>query len=374
MKTQLLPDEVQGPVRQTPRGGAADLNRWAEKHCRWEPRGDKGAKPGAPAKSGAGTPELTDAERRIAERLRGHVDRLAGHIGPRHVGRPAAMEAAAAYIESELTALGDSVERQAYCAAGVEVANLVVERRGAERPDETVVLGAHYDTLAETPGADDNASAVATLIEVARLLQGRSFSRTIRFAAFACEEPPHFYTDEMGSRQHAARCRARGENVVGMLCLEMVGYYSSAPGSQRPPPEAPGVLHWAFPDRGDFLAAVGNLRSCGLLWRFRGGFRRATRLPLFSMALPEAFNSIRLSDNSSFWDQGYPALMITDTSFLRNPNYHQPGDTPDTLDYARMARATIGVAGGVAGVAARRAGIEVEGRGALGSPAARHRP
>lgn len=284
----------------------------------------------------------------LVQRLRTHVDRLAGLIGPRHVGRPGALDAAAALIEREFTAMDNTVERYTYPVRGIDGVNLIVERRGNERPEEIVILGAHYDTVEETPGADDNASAVAVLIETARLLRGRSFRRTLRFAAFTCEEPPHFYTDTMGSGVYARGCHARGERIVGMLCLEMVGYFTSEPGSQRLPPEIPRLLRPAFPRRGDFLAAVGNLRSWRLCWRFRRGFKRATRLPLFSICLPESVHSIRLSDNSSFWDFGYPALMLTDTSFLRNPHYHSRSDTPETLDYERMAQVAAGVASGLA--------------------------
>jgi hypothetical protein len=165
--------------------------------------------------------------------------------------------------------------------------------------------------------------------------------------AFACEEPPHFYTDTMGSEVYARQCRVREEKIIGMLCLEMVGYYRTEPNSQQIPHGIPRFLHWAFPGRGNFLAAVGNLPSWRLGWTFRRGFKRAVRFPLYSISLPEKIYEIQMSDNSSFWDQGYPALMITDTSFLRNPHYHASTDTPDTLDYERMARATQGVAGGV---------------------------
>jgi len=294
---------------------------------------------------------LSTFEHELADRLRTHVDRLAGLIGSRHLGRPSAMDAAAALVERELGATGERVERQSYLAQGHEVANLIVERRGSERPGEIVILGAHYDTVDTTPGADDNASAVAVLIEAARLLAGRTTRRTVRFVAFACEEPPHFYQETMGSQVHARECRRRGERIVGMLCLEMVGYYSDKPKSQRTPPGIPRFLRPLSPRRGNFLAAVGNLNSIRLGWSFRRGFKRATKFPLYSISLPEKINEIRLSDNSSFWDQGSPALMLTDTSFLRNPHYHEPSDLPETLDYERMARVTLGVAGGVARIA-----------------------
>jgi Zn-dependent M28 family amino/carboxypeptidase len=287
----------------------------------------------------------------LVENLRRHVDRLAGLIGPRHVGRPVALSATVTLIENEFLQSGYSVERHAYLANGHEVANLIATIPGSNRPDEIVILGAHYNTVESTPGADDNASAVAVLIEVARLLRDCRPRRTIRFVAFACEEPPHFYSDEMGSQVYARACRTRGDRILGMLCLEMVGYYSTAANSQRLPEAIPRFLRWAFPRRGDFLAAVGNLRSMKLNWIFRRGFKRAVRFPLFSICLPEAVHDIRLSDNSSFWDQGYPALMLTDTSYLRNPHYHLATDTPETLNYDRMAEVTIGVAGGVAKLA-----------------------
>jgi hypothetical protein len=288
----------------------------------------------------------------LQNRLRQHVDRLAGLIGPRHLGRPASIEAAIALIEREFAGMGETVRREGYpiaheCAG----TNLIVERRGDSRPDEIVLLGAHYDTIPETPGADDNASAVAVLLEAARLLAGRRFRRTLRFVAFANEEPPYFHTEDMGSDVHARGCRERGEAIVGMLCLEMVGYFSDQPGSQHAPLELPRWISWWLPRRGNFLAAVGNLKSAGLCWRFRRGFKKQSRLKLFSIVLPERVTSIRLSDNSSFWDYGYPALMLTDTSFLRNPHYHRESDRPETLDYVRMAEVTEGVAGALARLA-----------------------
>lgn len=283
----------------------------------------------------------------LARNLANTVDHLAGLIGPRHLGPPRGMAAAATLLERELIRLGYGVRRETYSAQGEEVANLIAEIPGASRPQEIVILGAHYDTVETTPGADDNASGAAVLLEVARLMRPAAPKRTLRFVAFACEEAPHFLTREMGSQVHAEGCRKRGEKVVGMLSLEMLGYYSTAAGSQALPPTIPGFLRWIFPKRGDFVAAVGNLTSMGLLGKFRRGFKRTVRFPLFSICLPEAIGEIRRSDNSSFWDQGYSALMLTDTSFLRNPHYHQPSDTPDTLDYERMSEVTLGIVGGL---------------------------
>jgi Zn-dependent M28 family amino/carboxypeptidase len=291
----------------------------------------------------------------LSDNLRRHVDRLAGLIGPRHVECPRALEAAATLIQSELHGCGLRVERQEYQAAGATVANLVGEIIGEGQPGEIVVVGAHYDTLDTTPGADDNASAVAVLIEAARMTRYLGPPRrTVRFVAFACEEPPHFYTDEMGSQVYARQCWTRRERITGMICLEMVGYFTATAGSQQMPAAIPRWLRRAFPRQGDFVAAVGNLRSWRLVWQFRRGFRRATRLPLYAIALPERIRDIGLSDNSSFWDQGYPALMVTDTSYLRNPHYHLPSDTPDTLDYDSMAGVAVGVLGGLAALSRAR--------------------
>ncbi|HTU26241.1 MAG TPA: M28 family peptidase [Pirellulales bacterium] len=295
-----------------------------------------------------------DADQVLIGNLRRRVERLAREIGPRHVGRPDALWAAQVFVEQELAGQGYAVERQSYLVCEQEVSNLIAELPGTRRAGEIVVLGAHYDSTPTTPGADDNASAVAVLLEVARRMRSRPCERTIRFVAFTCEEMPHFHTGDMGSQVYARACRALGERIVGMLCLEMVGYFSSAPGSQRIPSAIPRWLRWIFPPRGDFLAAVGNLRSGKLLWNFSRGFRRAKRLPLFSILLPEAIHDIRRSDNSSFWDQGFSALMLTDTSYLRNPHYHLTSDTPETLDFERMLGVVAGVVEGLCRVARGR--------------------
>jgi len=292
---------------------------------------------------------MTDCNPDLIEaNLRQHVDRLAGLIGPRTLAKPKTIQATLGYLEGQWKAMGYAVQRETYDALGDQATNLFVERIGRTRPDEIILLGAHYDTVASTPGADDNASAVAVLLEVSRLLLQSEGKRRIRFVAFACEEPPYFNLDAMGSQHHARLSRSRGDKILGMLCLEMVGYYNSAPGSQSIPPMIPRWLRRFFPRRGNFLAAVGNLASWKLCWSFRRGFKRGSKqMPLFSICLPEKINEIRLSDNSSFWDQGYPALMLTDTSFLRNPHYHLETDTPDTLNYERMTQVTLGVAGAV---------------------------
>ncbi len=225
----------------------------------------------------------------IESNLRLHVDRLAGLIGPRTLSKSKSIQATIGYIEGLWSEMGYSHSRVCYDAMGDEATNLIVELPGGKRADEIVLLGAHYDTVFSTPGADDNASAVAVLIEVSRLLREHSGKRTARFVAFACEEPPYFNMDSMGSQHHARESRKRGDNIVGMLCLEMVGYYSLSEGSQAVPPGVPKWLHRFFPQRGNFLAAVGNLPSWDVIWRVKqyhlSAFqtRYSTTAPVFDL-------------------------------------------------------------------------------------------
>lgn len=202
-----------------------------------------------------------------------------------------------------------------------------------------VVVGAHYDTCYDTPGADDNATGVAALLELARALREVELRRTLRLVAFVAEEPPHFGTDDMGSRRYAALCRERGDRVVAMLCLETLGYYSSAPGSQR----YPAPLDLLYPDTGDFVAFVGNLRSRGLVRRAIGAFREAAVAPSEGIAAPALLPGIAWSDHWSFWREGFPAVMVTDTAPFRNPNYHGGADLPGSLDLERLALVVLGL-------------------------------
>ncbi|RCS40591.1 M20/M25/M40 family metallo-hydrolase [Bremerella cremea] len=287
---------------------------------------------------------MTFAEQPTRELLAEHVAKLAGSIGPRILAKPESIEATVAYIRDQWENMGYQVREEAYQASDGPAKNLIVEISGKHPSSKVIVLGAHYDTVAQSPGADDNASAVAVLLEASRLLKNQTPRHTMRFVAFACEEAPYMSLDSMGSQHHARQAKQRNEQIQ-MLCLEMVGYFRDEPNSQKVPPTIPKFLHRLFPQKGNFLAAVGNLASWRLNWAFRRGFKQATKLRLFSINLPEKVQEIRRSDNSSFWDQGYPALMLTDTSFLRNPHYHQPSDTPETLDYDRMTQVALGVVG-----------------------------
>jgi hypothetical protein len=295
---------------------------------------------------------LTEEERLCARRLRAHVETLAAR--PRDSA--AAQACAIEYIEERLRACGLEPLRQHTRSQGAPprsagralqgLPNIEVEIRGTMAGSPIVIVGAHYDTVDRSPGADDNASGVAVLLELAARLGGERLARTVRLVAFAEEE-----RDLMGSRFYASNLRARGVGVAAMVSLEMLGYYDDAEGTQRYPIGALGAL---YPSRGDFVAVVSNIRSRALLRTFVGTFRRAVAMPCEGMAAPELLRDIGRSDNASFWLENYPAVMLTDTSNFRNPHYHRESDTPETLDYLRMAR----VANGVEAVVRRLASLE----------------
>jgi hypothetical protein len=286
-------------------------------------------------------PPLTAAQRVLAADLERNVRVLCAR-GARNVWATDAMQAATRHIESSLIAAGYSVERHAFG----EGENLIAEVRGGARANEIVVIGAHYDSVDGSPGADDNASGVAANLALARRLAHARPARTLRFVFFANEEPPHFQTEAMGSWQYAKRCHDRGETIAAMLSLEMLGYYNDARGSQQyPPPIAP-----LYPDTGDFIGFASNLSSRALVRRCTASFRRHSRFPAESAALPEFIPQIGWSDQWAFWHFGWPAAMVTDTALFRNPHYHAASDTPETLDYESMARVVDGLAGVVAGL------------------------
>jgi Zn-dependent M28 family amino/carboxypeptidase len=274
-------------------------------------------------------------------RLRAHVEALAGTIGERHFLRPRALAAAADYIDAAWYAQGYVPERETFTVNGVNCANLVITRPG--RLDELLLIGAHYDTVRGSPGADDNASGVATLLELSRAFTAVAPDLTMRFVAFTNEEPPFFLTHQQGSVVHARAARARGERIALMISFEMLGYYDDRPGSQRYPP----LFRWFYPDRGNFLGFVSDLRSRGSMQRAAAAFRAASQLPLETCATFRWIPGVGWSDHAPFWRQGYRAFMVTDTAFHRNPYYHTADDRPRTLDYGRFAAAVNGLSAAV---------------------------
>ena len=276
----------------------------------------------------------------LESRLRRNVEVLAGEIGERHVGRPAALHSAESYIAAALSELDFEVSRQTYIAEGVASSNLEVTVPGSDRPGEIVLVGAHYDTVPGSPGADDNASGVAGLIEIARELRQVRPARTIKLVAFVNEEPPFFDFGEMGSRVYARTARRRGDDIRVMLSLEMLGCYSDAAGSQRYPP----LFRHFYPDAGNFIAFVSNLRSRAALREVVSAYKAGSDFPAEKLASPGIVPGVSWSDQLSFWREGYAGVMVTDTAFYRYPHYHGAGDTPEKLRYPEMARVVAGLA------------------------------
>ena len=288
----------------------------------------------------------------LAVALQRHVNVLAGDIGERNVLHPAALHEAADYIERQWAIRGCAVKRQDYLVRGVQCANIEAALPGSVEPGEIIVLGAHYDTVPGSPGADDNASGVAALLEMMFLLQAFAPLYTMRCVAFVNEEAPFFFRGDMGSLRYARAARLRGDRIRLMLSLEMLGYYRDEPGTQAYPP----LLRYFYPSSGNFIGFVSNRRSAQRLRWLTDAFQASSDFLLQSAALPWWVPGVALSDHSSFWRDGYPAVMVTDTAYLRNPHYHTAHDVPATLDYGRMAAVTLGLAGSVASLAPTPAG------------------
>ncbi len=273
--------------------------------------------------------------------LRQVVTVLAREIGVRSFQDREGLTRTADYISGQLTSLGYDVTRQAFNFRGHSYDNLIAELPGTSLPARILVIGAHYDTVRTTPGADDNASGVAGLLGLARLLSGTRQDRTIRFVFFCLEEPPAYRTKNMGSYHYARSLKEKGDEVEGMICLEMIGYYCDREGSQHYPVPFMGLK---FPKAGNYISLVGNARSRRFTHEIAEDFRKSTDLPVVTLNAPAIVIGIDFSDHWSFGKFGYQALMVTDTAFYRNPNYHAPGDLPETLDYDRMAKVVEGLA------------------------------
>jgi hypothetical protein len=316
--------------------------------------GIKNASPIDPGQSFSGPlAELTDHESSLAASLRKDVEHLAGDIGERSMACYAKLVEAAAFIEKSLGDDGFKVERQTYEVRGRKCANLEVEIKGAKAPTEIFVVGAHYDSAPGAKGADDNGSGVAALLAVGRAFGGKQSDRTLRLVAFTNEEPPYFQEPGMGSLHYAKRCKERKENVVGMISVETIGYYTDAPDSQHYPPP----LGMIYPSTGNFIAFVASPQSDSLVRTAAASFRKHAKFPSQWGVAPAFIPGVGWSDHWSFWEQGYQAIMITDTALFRYPHYHKATDTPDKLDYPRMARVVAGIeqmVGDLAGVRGQR--------------------
>ncbi len=273
------------------------------------------------------------------------VTALAQDIGVRSYRDRDQLRKAVDFIAGQFESFGYSTSRQPFPYNGTTYYNLIAELTGAESPEDILVVGAHYDTVSTTPGADDNASGVAGMLELARTLAGSRPAKTVRFAAFALEEPPAYRTRNMGSYHYARTLRENKEQIAGMICLEMIGYFCDRPGCQSYPFPFMSLM---FPKRGDFISLVGNMRSKSFTQMISKEFRKAVDLPAVTLNAPAIVMGIDFSDHWSFNKFKYPALMVTDTAFYRNPHYHALSDLPDSLDYERMAKVTSGLASAIA--------------------------
>lgn len=290
----------------------------------------------------ASLPALSAEESDLAERMKRHVVAIASR--ERNLPNHAQLERAAGYIENTLTDYGYEVRSQVFRVGGRDARNLEVRLKPDPSDDaqrNLIVIGAHYDSVPGSPGANDNGSGTAAVIELARLLKNVRLAndREIRLVLFANEEAPYFGTPDMGSWIHANDLHARGEKVDAMLSLETIGYYSDEKGSQKYPP----LLASAYPDTGNFIAFVSDPGALPLLHRVIASFRKHAAFPSEGLAAPAEIPGVDWSDHWAYRQFGYPAIMVTDTAPYRYPHYHTARDTPDKIDFGRLARVVKGI-------------------------------
>lgn len=283
--------------------------------------------------------EFKDLDATInAHKLYQHVQRLVRIDPPRNFQNVASLNEAASYIFETFKNIGLSVEYQIYSVSGVEYKNVIASYGPLD--GKRLVIGAHYDVFSEFQGADDNASGIAALLELARLLGDRQpkLKYRVELVAFTLEEPPFFRSEAMGSYIHAKSLREAKADIIGMISIEMIGYFSSHEDSQAYPL---GAMSWFYPTVGDYIAIVSNYSSATMYHFFAAGI--ATKIKTESIRAPSFLVGVDFSDHLNYWRFDYPAIMITDTSFYRNPNYHEQGDTIDTLDFSKMAAVVEGI-------------------------------
>ena len=267
-------------------------------------------------------------------KLHRHVKYLTVDIGSRSAYEYDQIEATKEYIVDCLKAFGYVPSFQTFTYNRKKYSNVIASRTGVKLPDETVIIGAHYDTARGTPGADDNASAVATLLEIARALKDFSPDRTLKLIFFVVEEPPIFKSEQMGSYIYAKEAKARNEDIKAMICLEMLGYYTNEKDGQTYPFP---IMSRVYPSTPNFIAIVGNLNSTSLVGKVKNSLGVGSRIPVETLSALSFVPGVDFSDHRSFWKMGYPAVMVTDTAYYRNPNYHSETDTIDTLDFDKMS-------------------------------------
>ena len=291
-----------------------------------------------PGKNISGAGPLSPEDVDLRNELKADVQKLAGEIGERNMWHYPQLNAAADFIENSFARAGLYPRRDGYELIGQACHNIEGEIPGAS---QTIVLvGAHYDSVFGSPGANDNGSGVAALLALVRRFAAKSTQQTLRFVAFVNEEPPYFLSDQMGSFVYASRCKARGDRINAMISLETIGYFSDAPRSQTYPSPGLGLF---YPKVGNFIGFVANVHSRALMRRAIALFREHARIPSEGAALPAFIPGVSWSDQWSFWHHGYPGIMVTDTAPFRYPHYHSSSDTPDKLDYDRFALVVDGI-------------------------------
>jgi hypothetical protein len=291
-----------------------------------------------PGKNISKAAPLSSDEVALREELRADVHKLAGEIGERNMWRYPQLNAAADFIEDSFSRAGLHPRRDSYEMRGQACHNIEAEIPGAH--SDIILIGAHYDSVFGSPGANDNGSGVAATLALARRFAGKTTKHTLRFLAFVNEEPPYFLSGEMGSLIYARRCKEHGDRIDAMISLETIGYFSDAPNSQVYPSRVLGAF---YPKVGNFIGFVANLHSRPLLRRVIALFRKQARIPSEGAALPWFVPGVSWSDQWSFWKHGYPGIMVTDTAPFRYPYYHSANDTPDKLDYDRFALVVTGM-------------------------------
>lgn len=275
----------------------------------------------------------------LAETLKSHVSMLSETIGERNYLKYDNLQKATEYITNEFNKFGYMSTQQVFQIEGKKFANIIA-RKSSSQSEETLVIGAHYDSAMGTPGADDNASGVAALLEIARYFQDKQVNMNMEFVAFTNEEPPFFRSEDMGSKRFANKKRAENTKLSAMICLEMLGYYTEEKGSQKYPL---WLLKLFYPSKGNYIAFVSNGKSSNFKNRIVKEFKKNSKIKVRTLTAPLFVTGVDFSDHRSFWANGYKAIMITDTSFYRNRNYHSGSDTIDTLDFEKMSAVVEGL-------------------------------
>jgi Zn-dependent M28 family amino/carboxypeptidase len=292
-----------------------------------------------PAKSYAGILDPLDPyQLRLLDNLKTHVEMLAGQIGERNMQHLDALNRAADYIKQTMQQREYAVSEDTYQVEG-KTARIVYATLAGKNAAEPFVVGAHYDSVIGSPGANDNASGVAAVLELARMLKDAAPERSVIFVFFPNEEPPYFQTKDMGSLVFARGFHQGVKRFSGMISVETIGYYSDQQGSQK----YPAPIASLYPNTGNFIGFVGDVKSRSLLKTAIAEFRLKTHFPSEGASLPRWIEGVGFSDHWSFWQVGAAAIMVTDTAPFRYPYYHQASDTPEKIDYDKMARVVLGL-------------------------------